>query len=120
MGKKCYNYEYEEGRIARATEADVEFAGELVTSKVVVNTVKQLNDYISQRFKVKGTNAYRQYWNLLCECVEWNGYVISTFINTLRSVSRRILNFIETVLWDCIIEAFANEYKGVKNGGTIC
>ena len=40
MGKKEYNYEYEEGRIVRATEADIELNGEIVTSKVIVNTVK--------------------------------------------------------------------------------
>ena len=39
-GKKEYNYEYEEGRIVRATEADIELNGEIVTSKVIVNTVK--------------------------------------------------------------------------------
>ena len=31
---------YEEGRIVRATEADIELNGEIVTSKVIVNTVK--------------------------------------------------------------------------------
>ena len=39
-GKKEYNYEYEEGRIVRATEADIELNGEIVTSKVIINTVK--------------------------------------------------------------------------------
>ncbi|MBO7273330.1 MAG: hypothetical protein J6V22_00595, partial [Clostridia bacterium] len=39
-GKKEYNYEYEEGRIVRATEADIVLSGEIVTSKVIVNTVK--------------------------------------------------------------------------------
>ena len=38
-GKKEYNYEYEEGRIVRSTEADIELSGEIVTSKVIVNTV---------------------------------------------------------------------------------
>ena len=39
-GKKEYNYEYEEGRIVRAAEADIELSGEAVTSKTAVNTVK--------------------------------------------------------------------------------
>ena len=30
-GKKEYNYEYEEGRIIRATEADIELSGEIAT-----------------------------------------------------------------------------------------
>lgn len=42
--KKEYNYEYEEGRIVRATEADIELNGEIVTSKVIVNTVKYYYD----------------------------------------------------------------------------
>lgn len=40
--KKKYDYEYEEGRIVRATEADIELSGEIVTSKVIVNTVKYI------------------------------------------------------------------------------
>ena len=39
-GKKGYNYEYEEGKIIRATESDITLSGEIVTSKTVVNTVK--------------------------------------------------------------------------------
>ncbi len=70
----------------------------------------QLNKYIRERFKVKGTNAYKQYWDSLRECVEWNGFMISSFINTLRSASRRILDFVEIVLWDCIIKAFEEAY----------
>ena len=38
--QKEYNYEYEEGRIVRATEAEIELNEEIVTSKVIVNTVK--------------------------------------------------------------------------------
>ena len=44
LGKKEYNYEYEDGRIVRATEANIELSGEIVTSKVVVNTVKYYYD----------------------------------------------------------------------------
>ena len=43
-GKKEYNYEYEEGRIVRANEADIELSGEIVTSKVIINTVKYYYD----------------------------------------------------------------------------
>ena len=43
-GKKEYNYEYEEGRIVRATEADITLSGEIVTSKVIVNTVNYYYD----------------------------------------------------------------------------
>ena len=71
---------------------------------------KQLNAYIRKKFKVKGTSAYKEYWRLMCECIEWNGYVISTFVSTLRTASRRILNFVEVILWDCIIKAFAKQY----------
>ena len=44
VAKKEYNYEYEEGRIVRATEANIELSGEIVTSKVIVNTVKYYYD----------------------------------------------------------------------------
>ena len=38
--KKEYTYQYEEGRIIRAAEADIELSGEIVTAKVIVNTVR--------------------------------------------------------------------------------
>ena len=44
FAKKEYNYEYEEGKIVRATEADITLSGEIVTSKVIVNTVNYYYD----------------------------------------------------------------------------
>ena len=49
--QKCYNYEYEEGRIVRATEADVAFSGEIVVSKVIVNAIKYYYDSEGQLTK---------------------------------------------------------------------
>ena len=43
-GEKEYNYEYEEGKIVRATEAEIELSGDIVTSKAVINTVKYYYD----------------------------------------------------------------------------
>ena len=43
-GKKEYNYEYEEGRIVRVSEADIQLSCEIVISKVIVNTVKYYYD----------------------------------------------------------------------------
>ena len=67
---------------------------------------KTLNKSIRRQFKVKGTQAYARIWSRMCECIEWNTYVISTFINSLRSACRRILDFVEVILWDCMIKAF--------------
>jgi len=44
VSQKEYNYVYEDGRIVRATEADIELSSEIVTSKVIVNTVKYYYD----------------------------------------------------------------------------
>ena len=35
-----YNYQYEDGKLIRATEAMVEFTNEMVTSKVIVNSIQ--------------------------------------------------------------------------------
>ena len=43
-GKREYNYEYEGGSIVRATEAEVGFTDGIVTSKVIVNTIKYSYD----------------------------------------------------------------------------
>ena len=42
--KKEYNYEYEEGRIVRAAEADIELSGEVVTDKDMISTIKYKYD----------------------------------------------------------------------------
>ena len=44
FANKEYNYEYEEGRIVRATESDITLSGEIVTTKTVINTVKYYYD----------------------------------------------------------------------------
>ena len=44
IAKKEYNYEYDEGRIVRASEANIVLSGEVVTSKIIVNTVKYYYD----------------------------------------------------------------------------
>ena len=44
LANREYNYEYEEGRIVRATEAEIELSGDIVTSKAIVNTVKYYYD----------------------------------------------------------------------------
>lgn len=40
LSKKEYNYQYEEGRIVRATEATITLSGEIVTSKNVISTIE--------------------------------------------------------------------------------
>ena len=42
--QKEYNYEYEEGRIVRATEADITLSGEIVIAKNIISTIKYKYD----------------------------------------------------------------------------
>ena len=44
FSKKEYNYEYEEGKIIRATESDITLSGETILSKKVLNTIKYKYD----------------------------------------------------------------------------
>ena len=41
---KEYNYEYEDGKIVRATESDIIISNEIVTSKTVANTIRYYYD----------------------------------------------------------------------------
>ena len=43
-GKREYNYEYEAGKIIRATEAAITLSDEIVTGKTVVNTIRYTYD----------------------------------------------------------------------------
>lgn len=83
-----------------------------ITKKFKPKQGKQFNEHIRKRYKVKGTNAYKHHWESLCECVEWNSYMITTFVNTLRSASRRILDFVEAIIMDCLITALAKAFGG--------
>ena len=44
IAEKEYNYEYEQGKLIRASESDIEYANEIVTAKTVVNTVRYFYD----------------------------------------------------------------------------
>ena len=44
FSKKEYNYEYEEGKIIRATESDITLSGEIVSAKSVVRTIRYYYD----------------------------------------------------------------------------
>ena len=44
MGQKEYNYEYDAGKVVRATESDIVLSDEMVVSKSLVNTVKYYYD----------------------------------------------------------------------------
>ena len=44
LGQKEYNYEYDAGKVVRATESDIVLSDEMVVSKSLVNTVKYYYD----------------------------------------------------------------------------
>ena len=44
LANKEYNYEYEEGRIVRATEANITLSGEVITYRGIINTVRYYYD----------------------------------------------------------------------------
>ena len=44
LAQKEYNYEYEDGRIVRATEASIAFSGEMVVSKTLINSIRYFYD----------------------------------------------------------------------------
>ena len=57
LGKKEYNYEYEDGIIVRATESNITVTNEIVTSKVIVNTIKYYYDTEGKMTKKVITSA---------------------------------------------------------------
>ena len=62
LGKKEYNYEYEDGRIVRATEADIVLSGEIVTKKTIIYTVRwsMITTVISPRRTARSTPTVTQ------------------------------------------------------------
>ena len=44
LANREYNYEYEEGRIVRATEANITLSGEVITYRGIINTVRYYYD----------------------------------------------------------------------------
>ena len=70
-GKKDYNYEYEEGRIVRATEADIELNGEVVTAKDIIPATG-FSDITSLENSRTGTTGYY----IICK---WNDADLITY-----------------------------------------
>ena len=52
-----YNYQYEDGKLIRATEAMVEFTNEMVTSKVIVNSIQYYYNAEDKMIKKVNTSA---------------------------------------------------------------
>lgn len=70
-----YTYTYEDGRIIRATEADIEISGDIVTAKTVVNTIKYYYDTEGQMTKKVITSANGSAQTIYCETTDDNTVV---------------------------------------------
>ena len=57
LGQKEYNYEYDAGKVVRATESDIALSDEMVVSKSLVNTVKYYYDADDKMTKKVITSA---------------------------------------------------------------
>ena len=77
----------------------------LLVKKFSPKEGRKLNKQIKSEFKVKGTKAYKQKFDLLCECVKWNGFIISTIVDSLRDAILRILDFVKGIVSDAILTA---------------
>ena len=67
---------------------------------------KELYRYIRNTYNVKGTRNYENYWNLFCECIEWNGFMISSVIDSIKSGCEVLIDFIEGICQEAFISAF--------------
>ena len=67
---------------------------------------KELYRYIRNTYNVKGTRNYENYWNLFCECIEWNGFMISSVIDSIKSGCEALIDFIEGICQEAFISAF--------------
>ena len=67
---------------------------------------KELYRYIRNTYNVKGTRNYEKYWELFCECIEWNGFMISSVIDSIKSGCEALIDFIEGICREAFISAF--------------
>ena len=67
---------------------------------------KELYRYIRNTYNVKGTRNYENYWILFCECIEWNGFMISSVIDSIKSGCEALIDFIEGICQEAFISAF--------------
>lgn len=61
LGQKEYTYEYDAGKVVRATESDIVLSDEMVVSKSLVNTVKYYYDADDKMTKKVITSASAPY-----------------------------------------------------------
>ena len=92
FGKKEYDYEYDEERILRATEATIEISGENITSKVIVPVIRYKYDsdgnLISKHFEDKNgaTSNYSYIDSLENPRTAAGNYIICQW-NSLNDIS---------------------------------
>ena len=76
-----------------------------ITQRIKPEKCKEFYSYIRYRYNVKGTTNYEWYWRNICEGIEFNAFLISSFIDSLNNVVESIINFIKELCVEPFIEA---------------
>ena len=103
MGKKEYNYEYEEGRIVRSAEADITLSGD-VLSVIVEYYLKNLQKkYYSQIKKLKkkknSKNLERKMQSKKNTAIIIKIYYCGIHLNITLPVSNLLLSFVLNIIF---------------------
>ena len=76
-----------------------------ITQRIKPQKCKEFYSYVRYRYNVKGTTNYEWYWNNICEGIEFNAFLISSFIDSLNNAVESIINFIKELCVEPFIEA---------------
>ena len=71
---------------------------------------KKMNQAIRQKYKVKGTTAYRQYFEKIMRSFDKKIKNITTLIDTIKSSCQLFLDFLKQAIFDCIIKGLNEKY----------
>ena len=83
---------------------------ESLTKKFSPKQGKKMNQYIRQKFKVKGTVAYRQYFEKILKSFSKKMTFLSTLVDTIKSSCQLFLDFLKQAIFDCIIKGLNEKY----------
>ena len=81
-----------------------------LTKKFSPKQGKKMNQYIRQKFKVKGTVAYRQYFEKILKSFSKKMTFLSTLVDTIKSSCQLFLDFLKQAIFDCIIKGLNEKY----------
>ena len=76
-----------------------------LTQRIKPKKCKEFYSYVRYKYNVIGTTNYEWYWRNACDGIEFNAFLISSFIDSISNAVNNIFEFIKRLFKEPFIEA---------------